>query len=342
MDIFCKEVCDFLNTLDECLPSLLCENSLHLLNSNPIGGVHFVVLHNNEYAILNRIAFMIAKRHVATLTDTSTKQKIICREHLFEPNTPDTGSFISSDYHFEFELTETSLQYIKKLIKNKPIFSSEFVFIIKNASMSINRTLYLELRRLIDTSNIARWIITMERHTFLDKSVQSRALMINCCFPLLHIVRSCRLPLTIEEYYPVFMKSKGNVITFLQLISTTNQSMLWQDTFDKFIVGLQQEKKQLIVIMTTREIVYKLYHIGVSFTEFCRYIIIKYGKDIADIITLIAECEHEVSVSKSKECLMYEKIILELYKQFNKLKHVKKESKPRKRTQVKQNNKIIL
>lgn len=294
--------------MDDKLPLLLQESTLKIIKSYPIGGLNLVVLHNNEYAILNRIAFSIVKSHIKADT-----HDIICRQHFFDASSPDSGSFISSRYHFEFELTENSLQYIKSLIKNKPIYTSEFIFVIKNANMNINRNLYLELRRLIDMSNTARWILTMERHTFLEKSLSSRALLINCCFTLQNIIKCCNLPGTLEDYYPIFIRAKGNVITFLQFISSTMAStLLWQDVFDKFISELQNEKKQLNIIMTTREMVYKLYHIGVPFAEFCRYIVFKFGQDIADMISVIASCEHQNT--KSKECLMYEKVILELYK----------------------------
>ncbi len=272
---------------------------------------------------------MIVKSHINVCEGS---HDMICRQHFLDATAPDTGSFIASKYHFEFELTESSLQYIKSLIKNKPIYTNEFIFIIKNANLNANRNLYLELRRLIDTSNIARWILTMERHNFLEKSISSRALMINCYFSLSSIMKCCNLSKSIEEYNPIFMRAKGNVITFLQLISTPSPTLLWQDVFDKFMIELQQEKKHFNVISSTREMVYKLYHIGVPFAEFCRYIVFKFGQDIADMISLIALCEHQNT--KSKECLMYEKVILELYKH---LKH-STDCKPKQGRQIKNSN----
>ncbi len=305
--------------MDENVPLLLRKSALDIIHSDPIGGVNLVVLHNNEYAILNRLAFMIVKKHIEN-------NHVTCRESYFDCTAPDKGSFISSDYHFEFELTEQSLEYIKGTIKNKPIFNKEFIFVIKNASNSVNRNLYLELRRLIDTSNVARWIITMERHAFLEKSIQSRALMINCCFPLQNILQCCKLPLSIEEYTPIYMRSKGNVINFIQLVSTSISSLLWQDNFDKFIQDVLKEKKQINVIFASREIAYKLYHIGVTFSEFCRYLAIRFGETIQDIIPLIAEYEH--SCSRNNECLLFERMILELYKQLHvSTKRIKKKSK---------------
>lgn len=301
-------MCDFLNTLDEKLPCLLRKTSWDIITSDPIGGVNLLVLHNNEYAILNRIAFMIVKKHVGI-------DRLSCRENFFDNSSPEKGSFISSDYHFEFELTEQSLERIRHTIKNKPIFTNEFIFMIKNATSNVNRNLYLELRRLIDTNslnNVSRWIITMERHTFLEKSVQSRALMVNCCFPLENILQCCNLPQPKEDYHQTFIKSKGNVINFLQLLSSSASSLMWQDAFDKFMSELIKEKKQINVIASSREMVYKLYHIGVPLAEFCRYVILKYGDDVKDIVPMIATCEHQST--KNNECLLYEKVILEVYK----------------------------
>ncbi len=283
---------------------------MNLINSNPLGGVNLVMLYNNEYAILNRIAYIMVKKH-AQLIPKYGKDPLICREHYFDSNAPEKGCFLSSNIHFEFELSNIALEYIKNIVKNKPITNNEFIFVIKNANNNINRNIYLELRRLIDTSHSARWILTMESHSFLDKSIQSRSLLINCGFPLNNIVKCCKLQNTTDHYHPIYLSTNGNVITFLQLISTSNETMLWQDAFNAFMVELLVEKKQINIILNTREMVYKLYHIGVSFTEFCRYVVLKYGERIKDIIPLIARCEHENS--KFKECLMYERIILELY-----------------------------
>ena len=277
---------------------------MNIINSNPLGGVNLVILYNNEYAILNRIAYIMVKKHAQLIP-------ITCREHYFDGNAPEKGSFLSSSIHFEFELSNSALEYIKNIVKNKSITNSEFMFVIKNANNNINKNLYLELRRLIDTSPSARWILTMESHTFVDKSIQSRALLINCGFPLDNIIKCCKLQNTADHYHPIYLSTNGNIITFLQLISTSNQTMLWQDAFNAFMLELLVEKKQINVILNTREMVYKLYHIGVSFTEFCRYVVFKYGERIKDILPLIARCEHENS--KFKECLMYERIILELY-----------------------------
>lgn len=299
-------MCDFLNTLDNNLPCLLKTHAMNIIDSDPIGGVNMVLLHDNEYAILNRIAFLIVKKH-------NSHSQINCREYFFDNTTPDNGSYIASEYHFEFELSEQSLNYIRNIIKNKPIINNEFIFVIKNASQNVNRNLYLELRRLIDTSNISRWIMTMERATFLDKSLQSRALMINCNFPLENVLKCCQLPLEVDKYSHIFMKARGNVVNFIQLISTSNTSLLWQDSFDTFMTNVLKEKKQVNVINASREMAYKLFHVGIPLAEFCRYIVFKHGESIVDIIPTIAQCDHVCS--KHNECLLYEKVILEVYKQ---------------------------
>ena len=255
---------------------------------------------------------MMIKKHVSC-TD------LFCKENLYDFNSPEKGTFITSDYHFDFALSETSLQYIKTLIKNKPIFNNEFLFIIKHTGVFINKNHFLELRRLIDTSKVSRWIITMENKTNLERSIQSRALTVNCCFPLDNVIKCCNLPLDNADYQDVFIKSKGNVITFLQLTTSSHSSMLWQDTFDKCMTTIEQEKKAINVIALSREMAYKLFHIGVPFTDFCRYIAFKYQNRMSDLISFIADCEHRAT--KSNECLMYERVILHLYK------HIKSSSK---------------
>jgi hypothetical protein len=73
------------------------------------------------------------------------------------------------------------------------------------------------------------------------------------------------------------------------------------------------------VIMSIREYVYKLFHIGIPLKDICKYIIDKNidNINITEIIAVATECEYG-TLQGSKELLYYEKLFLELYK------HIKK------------------
>jgi hypothetical protein len=235
----------------------------------------------------------------------------------------------------EFDLCESTLEYIKKLIGNQCITGKEYIFVIKNAHNNINRNLYLELRRLIDTNHSAKWIITMNSYAFMEKSLLSRAIIINCCFPLENILKTTSLQnqLTEVESQKLYMKSKGNVITFLELACNNKQSLLWQSTFDLLMDKITIEKKEIVIIDSVRDFVYKLFHVGISITDLCHYVVFKYGERIQPIMPEIAQCEWQGK--QGKDCLAYEKLILKLYKTLqSKQKHIKKDIKCKSKSQL--------
>jgi hypothetical protein len=81
------------------------------------------------------------------------------------------------------------------------------------------------------------------------------------------------------------------------------------------LISFTTEKKQYNIIKNIRELVYKLFHVGVSIKDICMYIIKKYNthKKINDIVIELAKYEHETLIG-AKEILVYEKIFLYLYK----------------------------
>jgi hypothetical protein len=304
MEFFSKGVLAFLNTLEVNLPYLLHDRTNRIIQSDPLGATHMIILHNNEFAILNRIAFTMVKQYIG-------KPDIKCRASLIDPSNDTRGDFILSDYHMEFDLSEASLAYIKKLIGNQCISGKSYVFVIKNAQNNIHRNLYLELRRLIDINHSAKWILTTTTYAFMEKSLLSRAIIINCCFPLPKILKAIPLELSDTESQNLFFKSKGNVITFLELAFSNKYSLLWHNTFDVLLEKILKEKKEVVIIDCIRDFVYKLFHVGVSITDLSHYIVFKYGDMIQNIIGEVADCEY--NGKHGKDCLAYEKLMLKLY-----------------------------
>lgn len=315
MELFSNGVFAFLNTLETNLPHLLHDKTNKVIQSDPLGAINLVILYNNEFAVLNRIAYVMVKQHFGA-------QNVKCRASLMDPSNDTKGDFILSDYHMEFDLCEASLEYIKKLIGNKCISGKQYVFVIKNAHNNINRNLYLELRRLIDINHQAKWILTMANYSFMEKSLLSRALILNCCFPLANILKTTDLTLLEEEAQKLFLRSKGNVITFLEIACSSNQSLLWQNTFDAVMEKVLKEKKEVVVIDNIRELVYKLYHVGITITDLCHYVIFKYGDCVQPILEEIACCEWQGK--HGKDCVAYEKLMLILYQQLQRMQSKQK------------------
>lgn len=315
MHLFSNEVCYFLNNLDNYLPLLLNSKTLNIIIKNVINDINGLVLTGNEYGILNRIAQLVVK----SMFDVET---INISNSYYNPSKESDGSYMLSNYHMEFDLTDKALEYIKCIISNRNISQRQFVFIIKNAEPTVNRHIYLALRRLIDINSTAKFIITSTSTSFMEKSLLSRLLILNCQFPFDNILKTDiinqnnnTITKSNNELESIYTLSNNNIITFLQNLSNDCKSLLWQQTCDKLLSIITQEKKQLKVIMSIRDHVYKLFHIGVPLKDICKYIIQKYNnhKEILNIVRIATECEHGV-LQGSKELLYYEKLFLELYK----------------------------
>lgn len=311
MQLFCNEVCYFLNNLDNYIPLLLNSKALNIIIRNVINDINGIVLTGNEYGILNRISQLVVK----SMFDIECLRVSNC---YYNPNKESDGYYSLSDYHMEFDLTDKALEYIKSIISNKNISQRQFVFIIKNAEPCINRNIYLALRRLIDINPSAKFILTTTSTCFMERSLLSRLLIVSCHFPFDNISKTDILnssTTSTNELNILYRDSNHNIVTFLTHLSNNCKSLLWQTMCAKLLDIISKEKKQINVIMSIREYVYKLFHIGIPLKDICKYVIDKNinNTNIRHIIDVAAHCEHGV-LQGNKELLYYEKLFLELYK----------------------------
>jgi hypothetical protein len=312
MDLFCNDVYTFLNNLDEHLPHLLKQSTLDIFNSNVMSGINAMLLYANEYAILNRIAQFVIKKHFDV-------KELSIRQSMLGPKETD-GTYLLSDVHMEFELNDKSLNFIKSIICNQTISKREYMFVIKNAESSINKNLFFELRRLIDMNPMSKFIITTVGISFMEKSLLSRMLPVSCCFPFQNVLNDIKISteLSHERLHALYMESKCNVVTFIQLLSCTSFQLLWHKHLDNLMmITFKKEKKLINIIAQTRDTVYKLYHIGVPLHEVCHYVILKLSKSedsatMHKIVELSSLCQYECK-SNNKEILSYEHLILGIY-----------------------------
>jgi hypothetical protein len=333
MDLFSKEVYTFLNNLDTYIPCLLREPTREVIKTKVLCDINAMLLHANEYAILNRVAQLVVKKFFdvdalafRTSAFTSTKD-----------NT--THEYVASDYHMEFDLNDKSLEYIKGMISNRTISQRNFVFIIKNAEQDINRNTYLALRRLIDINSSSRFIITTTSITFMEKSLVSRCLLLNCSFPIINLINSSVLldlgfsPSEIDDtdkLRQMYCDSNNNIITLLQNMRTSSNGLLWHASIHKLLQVFGTEKNQLLIIHTVREHVYKLYHVGVRLSDIMTFVIRELVKNdskskktvkksatanakMHNVVMLAAECDH-LQRQGGKDIFLYERFFLSLYK----------------------------
>lgn len=305
-------MCSFLNNLDDYIPILLNNKTLNIIIKNIINDVNGILLTANEYGILNRIAQLVVK----SMFNVDTLHVRPC---LYNPMKESDGEYLLSNYHMEFDLTDKALEYIKSVISNRNISQRQFVFIIKNAEPSINRNTYLALRRLIDINKSAKFIITTTTTSFMEKSLLSRLLMLNCHFPFDNIV-TCGLldnytsSIPVDKLQNIYSNSNFNIVTLLQNLSNNCKLLMWQQSCDTLLEIIKKEKKDINVITSIRERTYKLFHVGVPLKDICKYIIQtnKDNKHITEIIKISAECDHMTCLC-NKDLLLYEKFFLDIY-----------------------------
>ena len=310
MDLFCKEVGDFLDNLDYHIPFLLRKQTMRMLECNILEETGAVLLHSNEYALLNRIAQLFVK----TLfnIDTLHIQRIVAGNGM---------EYMASDLHMEFELSDKCLEYIKSIVSSRrcSIIDKNFVFIIKQADSDVNRNVHLALRRIMDINPYAKFIITSTSASMIEKSLLSRMLLVNCSFPFDQIIASEVLADTNvihdeTSLRSLYHDSHCNIITFLQNISSNSTLMLWQSNIDKLFS--MKHKKHIDIINACKETAYKLYHIGIRLADIARYIINKHVSDKHSnpycIVNLCAECEHRARLG-CKDILVYERLLLKAY-----------------------------
>lgn len=288
---------------------------MDIITRNVIQDINGIMLVGNEFGILNRIAQLIVK----CLFDIDT---LWIRPCPLNPSKENEGEYHLSDYHMEFELNEKALEFIKTVISNKNISKRQFVFIIKNAEPTINKNIYLALRRIMDINPTAKFIITTSSTSFMEKSLMSRVLMAHCNFPFENILQTDLLAQALktktkQQLYDVYVQSNFNIITLIQHVSSNCMDLLWQQTIDKLLIDMKKEKKQYNVVMLIRDNVYKLFHIGVPLRDICRYVVKicnnKKNKNIHSIVSIATECEH-ATTQGNKDILLYEKLFFNIYK----------------------------
>lgn len=311
MDLFCKEVGEFLDNLDYHVPFLLRKQTMQMLECNILQETSALLLHSNEYALLNRIAQLFVK----TLfnVDTLHIQRVVAGNGNYE--------YMASDLHMEFELSDKCLEYIKSIVSSRrlSIIDKNFVFIIKQADSDVNRNVHLALRRIMDINPYAKFIITSTSASMIEKSLLSRMLLVNCSFPFDQIMSSQILADTNSIHdetnlRSLYHDSHCNIITFLQNISSNSKLMLWQSNIDKLFS--MKHKKHIDIINACKETAYKLYHIGIRLCDIARYIINKHVStndfNPFRIVDLCAECEHRARLG-CKDILVYERLLLKAY-----------------------------
>ena len=268
--------------------------TLSIIRQKVLADVNAMIVYGNEYAVLNRIAQFTIK----CLFDV---EKLYIRT----VSLPDECEYMMSDYHMEFELTEKSLQFIKSIINNKTISNRSFVFIIKYAESNLNRNLFLELRRLIDLNVTSKFIITATSTSFIEKSLISRCVVLNCIFPLDKIIACDIVPDSLKgektHLEQAFIESNANVITFLQHISLMktqgnnknkiDTKLLWHKHIDKLLMSLKEENNQFSAISNIRDVVYKVYHVGIPLRDICHYVLrslhVMYPTVEQEVITVV-------------------------------------------------------
>jgi hypothetical protein len=192
----------------------------------------------------------------------------------------DTSKMIS-DYHFEFALSDSSLQFVKNTVKNRPISGRPFIFFVTNMQ-NASRAQQQAIKRLLDTSlTHCMFIMGTTSWSRIDPGVKSRCILLNLC------------------------KMKRQIVD--------KQETAMDASIINFLIK-SQKFKPMECIMQCREFAYKLFHMNCSMAHLCKVILAFFEnseKLIHDVIKLCAECEAACHIIH-KDIFVYERLMLEI------------------------------
>lgn len=189
-------------------------------------------------------------------------------------------AYKSSDVHFEIELCDTMLKFIKQITKNRPINDNPFMFFILNFQ-DVSKSLQQSLRRLMDstTANTV-FVMATTRLSRIDHGLMSRSTMIN-----------------------LFKMKKPLLEEKIQAVENAIEGLL--DSAKKM--------KPLDKILKSRELAYKLFHVNYPIEKVALTIVNYFSRDEAIIPQVVKTCAEADAHSQSvhKDILCYEQLLLE-------------------------------
>lgn len=304
----------FLYELENHIPSLVnptCSNLIKCISE--CGDIRSIILYGNETMYLNALASLLLK-------NMFEKETIYKKKASFTYTTKSGVShdieYDYSDYHFEIELSEKYLGFVKNIVMNKNISNKPFVFIVQNVDTIQNnyKLLQTAFKHMLDAKNNCRFILLTKSLQSIDDAITSRSMIINASFPQSHMKSVfesiIERDIDIKEFEDKYNESGQSLFALLVYHEMGYEQPRVFKHLDALLTLMTKEKNELTLINTIREFVYKIYHVTMPLNVLSNYIISKTCNEqyILDIVKLCAECSTEMAQS-SKDILVFEKLL---------------------------------
>ena len=176
----------------------------------------------------------------------------------------------------------------------------------------------------------ACFVIYARNISKVPNTILSRCSLMNLAFPINNIYNTLNRLLDThsqvnkDTFESEYASTGYDILSYIMKYSLSITTTCLDEVVIKHFDNVIKEKNILNVIMTTRELSYKLYHINFPISMLSHIIINKHkDKDnINDIVSTCADCDALAATSK-KDVLVYEKMLLQLYHLIKKSKVAK-------------------
>lgn len=227
-------------------------------------------------------------------------------------------SYTYTDYHFEFDYSEKYLEFIKTLTSNNTITKRQIIIFMKNVD-SVPKSHQHALRRMLEKYQHVKFFMSSKTLSDLEPAIKSRSFLLNCAFPqnkIYNCLRGvCDTQMEEGKFAEMLKENNHNIISTIIYISNNFEKPKIEQNLISFLKNMTKERNPLNVIMTIRELCYKLFHLNVELPYVCNIVIGQFSahKKIKDIIALSAEIDTQ-NCRSNKNLILYEKYLLEIYK----------------------------
>lgn len=189
------------------------------------------------------------------------------------------SSYKYSDVHFEFVISNDSIEFIKQTVRNKPISGKPFMFVLLSVQEA-SRCNQQALRRIIDNSPSSIFIMCTTSMTHMDVGLVSR-----CC-----VINLYKMKKDIVDCKETMMDS--SIQTFL---------------------AKAKKLKPLDAIKESRDLAHKLFHVNCPFGRICMNIIKYFENDENLIHKVVQMCSNYDTKCRAlhKDILLYEQVLFE-------------------------------
>lgn len=301
---FCKPMVTFLNGLEDHMPMLLDTIALNVYTQPTIlDDFQVVLLYGNSPILLDKYFYK-----VYDIRNVRSSTLEIAGEEL---------PYHFSDRHMEMPLTDLYIQHLKGITKNNTLSKRKYLFYLK-CHGRLTPLLYNQLKNIVETSLNAVFVLATSSRSDVSSVLTNMACQINVSFPCERLYRFYKdrldmfqheKPMSYEDMQGYYQQlPNDNIGCILRMVM--NRKTKLEDAIDKFLETCEREKNDLTLIMESRELAYKMFHLNYPIALIAKYLLSVLPSHVhQDFAILAAQSDHMCAISK-KDVMTYERFLI--------------------------------